>query len=35
MGLLSWLHRRRRAIELDEEDFQAEIRAHLAIAASG
>jgi predicted permease len=33
MGLFSWLRRRRRALELDEEDFQAEIRAHLAIAA--
>ena len=32
MGLLSWLRRRRGALELDEEDFQAEIRAHLAIA---
>jgi predicted permease len=32
MGILSWLRRRRR-LELDEEDFQAEIRAHLAIAA--
>ncbi len=29
MGILSWLKRRR----LDEEDFQDEIRAHLAIAA--
>ena len=33
MGMLSWLKRRRRELDLDEEDFQAEIRAHLAIAA--
>ena len=33
MGILSWLTRRRRELELDEEDFQAEVRAHLAIAA--
>ena len=32
MGILSWLKRRRRELDLDEEDFQAEIRAHLAIA---
>ena len=30
MGILSWLKRRR--LELDEEDFKDEIRAHLAIA---
>ena len=33
MGILSWLKRRRRELDLDEEDFQAEVRAHLAIAA--
>src|SRR3954452_2289641 len=33
MGILSWLNRRRR-LDLDEDDFQAEIRAHLEIAAS-
>ena len=33
MRILSWLKRRRRELDLDEEDFQAEIRAHLAIAA--
>src|SRR5215207_4455055 len=33
MGILSWLKRRRRELDLDEADFQAEIRAHLAIAA--
>src|SRR5688572_20816328 len=32
MGILSWLKRRRR-VELDEDDFKEEIRAHLAIAA--
>ena len=32
MGILDWLKRRRRELDLDEEDFQAEIRAHLAIA---
>ena len=32
MGILSWL-KRRRPVELDEEDFKEEIRAHLAIAA--
>jgi predicted permease len=31
MSMLSWLKRRR--LDLDEEDFQDEIRAHLAIAA--
>ena len=31
MSILSWLKRRRR--HLDDEDFQEEIRAHLAIAA--
>ena len=33
MGLLSWLHRRRPELDLDEDDFKEEIRAHLAIAA--
>ena len=33
MGILSWL-KRRRPVELDEEDFKDEIRAHLAIAAN-
>ena len=33
MWILSWLKRRRRELDLDEEDFQDEIRAHLAIAA--
>ena len=33
MGILSWLKRRRRELDLDEDDFQAEVRAHLAIAA--
>jgi predicted permease len=32
MGILAWLGRRRRELDLDEEDFRAEIRAHLAIA---
>ena len=32
MGILDWFTRRRRELDLDEEDFQAEIRAHLAIA---
>jgi predicted permease len=32
MGILSWL-KRRRPVELDEDDFKEEIRAHLAIAA--
>jgi hypothetical protein len=32
MGIRGWLERRRRDLDLDEEDFQAEIRAHLAIA---
>src|SRR5689334_10175054 len=32
MGLLSWLKRRRR-LRLDEDDFQAEIRSHLEMAA--
>jgi hypothetical protein len=32
MGIRSWLTRRR-PVELDEDDFKAEIRAHLAIAA--
>ena len=32
MGILNWL-KRRRPVELDEDDFQEEIRAHLAIAA--
>jgi predicted permease len=31
MGILSWLTRRR-PVELDEDDFKDEIRAHLAIA---
>jgi ABC-type lipoprotein release transport system permease subunit len=31
MGILSWLTRRR-PVELDEDDFKEEIRAHLAIA---
>ena len=31
MGILSWLTRRR-PVELDEDDFNEEIRAHLAIA---
>ena len=30
MSILSWLKRRR--LDLDDEDFQEEIRAHLAIA---
>jgi hypothetical protein len=30
MSLISWLKRRR--LDLDDEDFQEEIRAHLAIA---
>ena len=30
MSLFSWLKRRR--LDLDDEDFQDEIRAHLAIA---
>ena len=32
MGLLSWLGWRRGGLDLDEADFEAEIRAHLAIA---
>lgn len=32
MGILSRL-KRRRPVELDEDDFKEEIRAHLAIAA--
>ena len=32
MGILNWL-KRRRPVELDEDDFKEEIRAHLAIAA--
>ena len=32
MGILAWLRRRR--FDLDEEDFNEEIRAHLAIAAA-
>src|SRR5436190_21097797 len=32
MGLLSWL-KGKRPVELDEDDFKEEIRAHLAIAA--
>ena len=32
MGMLDWFKRRRRELDLDEDDFQAEIRAHLAIA---
>jgi predicted permease len=31
--IVDWLARRRRDLDLDEEDFRAEIRAHLAIAA--
>src|SRR6187401_3044706 len=33
MGLLNWL-KRRRPVDLDEDDFKEEIRAHLAIAAN-
>ena len=33
MGILNWL-KRRRPVDLDEDDFKEEIRAHLAIAAS-
>jgi predicted permease len=33
VGILSWFARRRRDLDLDDEDFKAEIRAHLAIAA--
>ena len=33
MSILSWWKRRQRALELDEDDFQAEVKAHLAIAA--
>jgi predicted permease len=32
MGMLDWFKGRRRELDLDEDDFQAEIRAHLAIA---
>jgi len=32
MGILNWL-KRRRPVDLDEDDFREEIRAHLAIAA--
>jgi putative ABC transport system permease protein len=32
MSLLSWFRRRRRRFDLDEHDFQDEIRAHLAMA---
>src|SRR5262245_33573045 len=32
MGMLDWFKRRRRGLDLDEDDFQAEIRSHLAIA---
>src|SRR5688500_2223286 len=34
MSIVAWLKRlKRRRLDLDEEDFQDEIRAHLAIAA--
>ena len=32
MRILDWLTRRRRDLDLDEKDFEAEIRAHLTIA---
>lgn len=34
MGILSWL-KRRGPVELDDDDFKEEIRAHVAIAAEG
>jgi predicted permease len=33
MGLFAWLNRRRQDLQLDEDDFKEEVRAHLAIAA--